>query len=101
MFAPQEEVSGGDKSRVVLLQLHLGIRTPTQGIFQYNNVLGLDLNAQWLQTGEAVHPIQALENQVMLPGTGQYRCMPYFYSIYMKSAELRSFQTSDGQKINT
>jgi len=30
----------GASTRVVLLQLHLGIRAPTQGIFQYNNVLG-------------------------------------------------------------
>ncbi len=27
-------------TRIVLLQLPLGIRAPTQGIFQYNNVLG-------------------------------------------------------------
>jgi len=30
----------GGSTRVVLLQLCLGIRAPTQGIFQYNNVLG-------------------------------------------------------------
>jgi hypothetical protein len=30
----------GAGTRVVLLQLCLGIRAPTQGIFQYNNVLG-------------------------------------------------------------
>jgi hypothetical protein len=31
----------GGSTRVALLQLHLGIRAPRQGIFQYNNVLGL------------------------------------------------------------
>jgi hypothetical protein len=67
-----------------------------QGIFQYNNVLGSHLNAQQLCTGEAAHPIPPLENQRMLPSTGQYGCMPYFYSVYVKSAELRSFQTSPG-----
>jgi hypothetical protein len=67
-----------------------------QGIFQYNNVLGSHLNAQQLQTGEAARPIQALENQRMLLSIGQYGCTPYFYSVYVKSAELRSFQTSDG-----
>jgi hypothetical protein len=30
----------GGSTRVALLQLHLSIRAPMQGIFQYNNVLG-------------------------------------------------------------
>jgi hypothetical protein len=60
-----------------------------QGIFQYNNVLGLHLNAQQLHTGEAACQIRALENQWMLPSTGQYGCMPYFYSVYVKSAEMQ------------
>jgi hypothetical protein len=67
-----------------------------QGIFQYNNVLGSHLNAQQLCTGKAARPIPALENQWMLPSTEQYGCTPYFYSFYVKSAELRRFQTSYG-----
>jgi len=67
-----------------------------QGIFQYNNVLDSHLNAQRLCTGEAARPIRALENQQTLPSTGQYGCTLYLYSIYVKSAEVRSFQTSHG-----
>ena len=33
----------GGNTRVVLLQLRLGIRALMQGIFQYNNVLGFDV----------------------------------------------------------
>jgi hypothetical protein len=39
-LAQQVRGAEGGNTRVVLLQLHLSIRAPMQGIFQYNSVLG-------------------------------------------------------------
>jgi hypothetical protein len=86
----------GGYTGLALLQLHLGIQAPMQGIFQYNNIPGLHLNVQQLHTGEAICSIRTHENQLVLPSTGQYGCTQYFCSVYVKSAKSRSFQTFDG-----
>jgi hypothetical protein len=64
----------GGSTRVVLLQLRLDIRAPTQGIFQYNNVLGSHAS----------------------PGRGNTDVRQYFYNVYVKSAESRSIRASHG-----
>jgi len=67
-----------------------------QGIFQYNNVLGSPSQRTVSTHRRSLCPIRALENQHVSPGMGQYGCTQYFYDIYVKSAESRSFQTSHG-----
>ena len=94
-FTPQQGVSGRDKNaspyyipatqhllaqrmrgaeggntRVVLLQLHLSIQALTQGIFQYNNVLGSTSQGITTMYRRSLRSILALKNQHASPGRG-------------------------------
>jgi hypothetical protein len=84
----------GGSTRVALLQLHLSTRAPTQGIFQYNNVLGLPSQDITTTYRRSLHSILTLENQQASPGRGNTDVRQYFYDVYVKSAESRSVQTS-------
>jgi hypothetical protein len=83
----------GGSTRVVLLQLRLDIRAPTQGIFQYNNVLGSPSQAYYY-VQERLRSTPALENQHTSLDRGNTDVRQYFYDAYVKSAESRSIQTS-------
>jgi hypothetical protein len=64
------EGAEGGSTRVVLLQLHLSIQAPMQGIFQYNNVLGLPSQGITTTYRRSLCSILALENQHASPGRG-------------------------------
>jgi hypothetical protein len=80
-------------TRVVLLQLRLGIQAPTQGIFQYNNVLGspkfaFSRHNYYIQ--EKLRSTLTLEDQHESLYRGNMDVRQYFYDLYVKSAESRS-----------
>jgi len=86
----------GASTRVVLLQLRLGIRAPTQGIFQYNNLLGLPkfaFSRHNYYVQEKLHSTRTPEDQHASPHRGNTDVRQYFYDVYVKSAESRSVQT--------
>jgi hypothetical protein len=60
----------GGNTRVVLLQLHLGIQVPMQGIFQYNNVLGSPSQGTATTHRRSLCSIRPLVNQHIPPGRG-------------------------------
>jgi hypothetical protein len=62
-FAHRVSSGEGGNTRVALLQLHLSIRVPTQGIFQYNNVLGSPSQGITTTYRRSLHSILTLENQ--------------------------------------
>ena len=78
-LAQQVRGAEGGSTRVVLLQLCLGIRAPTQGIFQYNNVLGSPMFAfsrhnYYVQ--KKLRSTRTPEEQHASPDRGQYGCTP-------------------------
>jgi hypothetical protein len=80
-------------TKVVLLQLRLGIRAPTQGIFQYNNVLGspkfaFSRHNYYIQ--EKLRSTLTLEDRHASLYRGNTDVRQYFYDVYVKSAESRS-----------
>jgi hypothetical protein len=83
----------GASTRVVLLQLRLGIWAPTQGIFQYNNVLGspkFTFSRHNYYVQEKLHTTLTPEDQHASPHRGNMDVRQYFYDVYVKSAESRS-----------
>jgi hypothetical protein len=61
-LAQQVRGAEGGSTRVVLLQLRLSIRVLTQGIFQYNNVLGSPSQSITTAFRRSLCSILALEN---------------------------------------
>jgi len=87
----------GASTRVVLLQLCLGIRAPTQGIFQYNNVLSLPrfaFSRHNYYVQEKLCSTLTLDDQHASLNRGNTDVRQCFYDVYVKSAESRSVQTS-------
>jgi hypothetical protein len=83
----------GASTRVVLLQLRLGIRAPTQGIFQYNNVLGspkFTFSRHNYYVQEKLRSTLTPEERHASPMRGNTDVRQYFYDAYVKSAESRS-----------
>jgi len=83
----------GASTRVVLLQLRLGIRTQTQGFFQYNNVLGspkFAFSRHNYYVQEKLCSTRTPEDQHTSPHRGNTDVHQYFYDVYVISAESRS-----------
>jgi hypothetical protein len=83
----------GASTRVVLLQLRLGIRAPMQGIFQYNNVLGspkFAFSRHNYYVQEKLCSMRTPEDQHASPHRGNTDVCQYFYDVYVKSSESRS-----------
>jgi hypothetical protein len=69
------------------------IRAPTQGIFQYNNVLGspkFALSRHNYYVQEKLRSTLTLEDQRASLYRGNMDVHQYFYDVYVKSAESRS-----------
>ena len=92
---PDERGAEGASTRVVLLQICLGIRAPTQGIFQYNNVLGSPMFAfsrHNFYVQEKHRLTRTPEEQHASPHRGNTNVRQYFYDVYVTSAESRRVQ---------